>query len=837
MGDEGIVAARDPEDGSTSARHVAARLLRGPFRDIGRLTDEMTGDPGTLGGKKGAALVHRLRVTLRRAEVALRLVQPLCAQRESRKARRRIGDLRRVAGKVRDADVALSMLGELKDRATGRAREAVHATTVLLEGERTRARQALVEQAAQCAPRAWREMATGVWSTAQRSRNARVRTLVDLAARALAEEGLALLASGAMPRGRQVHALRLVVKRLRYAMETRGKWADPEDLEVLADAQRRIGEFGDAEALHARVAALARSGDRDGPQARLASRCGRLVALRERELERWWDESHGARLAGVLGRWAGPPPDLGDDALSLGADAKGVLSGGCLAVVDVGSASVRSLLVRGEPRGTYSRLGQDRASTRLGEGAGPDGALGERAMSRTLAGVRTLVANARKAGADVVFAFATAAMRDAPNAGEFARRLRADAGVEVRVLGHRDEGRLAFLGASTEIDLSTGDAVVFDLGGGSLEVVQSRRGVVVANESLPLGAVRLTHRFGSEGTAEAVAAMRAHVAREIARRVHLVVERGALVVGIGGTVRTLRAMAKACDAHSGRGVDREVVGRMIGEVARRTVAERRQMGGLPADRADIILPGLIVVDELLERVGGDHVEACRAGLREGVAMELIQRASQEATRSAGVRTARALERTCDQDVPHSQHVARLARSLFDQAVKLAPQVWSDADRRRERTLLHVASLLHDTGILVSYRGHHKHSAQIIRNAWLGGLAEREREVVALVARYHRRRGPRRHDEGYGELGRAEQRVVDRLAAILRVADGLDRTHDQRVRSASLSRKDGAWRLDAQSEQDATECVDAALSKGDLFERVMGGVLERGTAAEPRGVAR
>ena len=831
------MAVRDPEDGSTSARRVAARLLRGPFRDIGRLTDEITGDPGSLGGKKGAALVHRLRVTLRRAEVALLLVRPLCVERGSRKARRRIRDLRRGAGKVRDADVALVMLGEVQERATGRAREAVHAATVLIEGERARARQALVEQAAQCAPRAWRALGAGVWSTARRSRNARAETLIDLAARGLAEDGLALLGPGAMPRGRQVHALRLVVKRLRYAMEAPGKRGDPHDLGVLAETQRRIGELGDAQALSARVAALARSGDKDGPQARLASRCGRLVVLRERELERWWDAGHGASLAGVLARWAGPPPDLGDDALSLGDDGKGVLSGGCLAVVDVGSASVRSLLVRGEPRGTYSRLGQDRASTRLGEGAGPDGTLAERAMGRTLTGVRTVLAGARKAGADVVFAFATAAMRDAPNAGEFARRLRMDAGVEVRVLGHRDEGRLAFLGASTEVDLTTGDAVVFDLGGGSLEVVQSRRGVVVANESLPLGAVRVTHRFGSEGTAEALAAMRAHAGREIARRVHLVVERGALVVGIGGTVRTLRAMAKARDAHSGRGVDREVLRKLIGEVARRSLDERREMEGLPADRADIILAGLVVVDELLERVGGDRVQACRAGLREGVATELIQRASQEATRSAGVRTAKVLERACDQDVPHSQHVARLARSLFDQAVGRAPEVWRDADPRRERTLLHVASLLHDTGILVSYRGHHKHSAQIVRNAWLGGLTEREREVVALVARYHRRRGPRRHDEGYGELGRHERRQVDRLAAILRVADGLDRTHDQRVRSANLSRVDGAWRLRVQSEQDATECVEAALLKGDLFERVMGGALTRAAAPQSRAAAR
>ena len=302
--------------------------------------------------------------------------------------------------------------------------------------------------------------------------------------------------------------------------------------------------------------------------------------------------------------------------------------------------------------------------------------------------------------------------------------------------------------------------------------------------SLPLGAVRLTelHLPGQRSVQRELISLRKYVRRQLKRGLPSREWAAATVIGSGGTFTTLGRISRTRRGGSpgesvhGTVVHTAEVERLLDWLASRTPEQRRQVPGLNPERADIILAGLAVTAELLDWVRTRSITVSAFGLREGLLLDMAG-AEESAVRDP-LRLFREFAERCQSDRPHVEHVRRLALQLFEQlgaTLGCAPQ---------EQLLLEAAGLLHDVGQLVSYPKHHKHSYSLITHAERLGLNPRDREIVALVSRYHRRTGPRGRHPEFAAISPEDQGVVRRLSAILRVADGLDRGHSAAVETVT-----------------------------------------------------
>lgn len=302
-----------------------------------------------------------------------------------------------------------------------------------------------------------------------------------------------------------------------------------------------------------------------------------------------------------------------------------------VAIVDLGSAAIRFIIARIRPSARYDVLVEERVPTRLGGGA--PGTLPARAVERTLRAVRRFFRRyAPRGRGPRVVAVATSAVRDARNRERLLDPLRRHEGIEVRVLSARDEARLGV--AAALASLSFGDALVADLGGASLQLSRVRGGRIRSMASLPLGAVRTTHRFlrHDPPTRQELRAFR-EIIRERLRPVLPAAERGEVLVGLGGTMRTLasvhlRATPGERKHRNGLVLHQSDVTAIRERLEALSARRRRKIRGLKAERADIILAGAMVVEEVMVFGGYLRLVICTRGVRDGL---LSQEASKRRT--------------------------------------------------------------------------------------------------------------------------------------------------------------------------------------------------------------
>lgn len=456
-----------------------------------------------------------------------------------------------------------------------------------------------------------------------------------------------------------------------------------------------------------------------------------------------------------------------------------------IAAIDIGSNSIRQIVADVSGGGGIQVVDEMKAAPRLAAGLVDTGVLDDDAMSRAVDDIARMATLARQLGAQRVEAVATSAVRDASNGDEFIHRVHRQTGLHVRVLDGEEEARLSFRSALAHFDLGAGRAVVGDIGGGSLELVLSVDGVIERLSSLPLGAVRLTERFLPDGSTspKALRALRKEVRAQL--RPHLPVRdwRGAPLIGSGGTFTNLaglyltrQGIFTARSVHAAR-IPRGDVEHLLEMLHAMSPAERRNVEGLNADRADIIVAGLAVVAEVMARLEARDVQVSRYGIREGILLEAARVQPVVADPGeARERSVRELAARCHFEEPHATSVQRLALRLFD---SLGTKLGANP---AERALLADAALLHDVGYHISYDRHHKHSYHIIVHAELLGVPPADQVVIANVARYHRGAPPKKKHRNYGALDRALRARVRRLSAILRIADGLDRGHTGAVKT-------------------------------------------------------
>ena len=363
-----------------------------------------------------------------------------------------------------------------------------------------------------------------------------------------------------------------------------------------------------------------------------------------------------------------------------------------------------------------------------------------------------------------------------------------------------------------------------DIGGGSLELIGAVNGLVELTGSLPLGAVRLTETVlrGEEPLPAEIAVLRKRIRKQFKKAWPWRAWTGALLFGSGGTFTNLGRMIRARrGGDPGEPVHGEVVTaaeveRLLEWLATKSTEERAQVPGLSPQRADIILAGLAVTAELLGKVETRSVTVSAFGLREGLLLEMV---GDGAGRPADpLRAMREFVDRCQGDRRHVEQVRLLALALFD---RLRSAVQADPD---ERYLLEAASLLHDVGQVVSYRRHHHHSYQLILHAERPSFASRDRNLVALVSRYHRRKGPSKKHPEFAAIPPGDRAIVRRLAGLLRIADGLDRGHASAVARVTTRLTEDHLSIRIEPKAPGTDLsLEAwgASRKADVLEKVLG----------------
>jgi exopolyphosphatase/guanosine-5'-triphosphate,3'-diphosphate pyrophosphatase len=495
-----------------------------------------------------------------------------------------------------------------------------------------------------------------------------------------------------------------------------------------------------------------------------------------------------------------------------------------IAAIDVGSNSVRLLVAEYDPASGLTVIDELKDQPRLAAGLANTGCLNEAAMDRAIQTLGRMREVCQRRNVRRIAAVATAAVREAENGPWFVRRVRQELDIPLRIIDAETEAALSYRSVAHHFPLAGERALVADIGGGSLELIGAVDGLVELTLSLPLGAVRLTelHLPGERSIQRELTDLRKHIRKQLKRGLSSREWAAAGVIGSGGTFTTLARVTQARrglppgDTVHGVSVETGEVERLLDWLASRSPEQRRQVPGLNPERADIILAGLAVTAELLDWVRTRSITVSAFGLREGLLLEMA--GAEEPVVRDPLRLFREFAERCQTDRRHVEQVRRLALQLFEQlgeTLGCGPE---------EQLLLEAASLLHDVGQLVSYPKHHRHSYSLITHAERLGLSPRQRELVAMVSRYHRRTGPRKKHPEFAALPPEEQAIVRRLSAVLRLADGLDRGHTAAVDSVRAELTDRALLLTvraASSQADlGLECWGASR-KADVMAKLLG----------------
>jgi exopolyphosphatase/guanosine-5'-triphosphate,3'-diphosphate pyrophosphatase len=496
-----------------------------------------------------------------------------------------------------------------------------------------------------------------------------------------------------------------------------------------------------------------------------------------------------------------------------------------IAAIDLGSNSFHLVIVE-NVAGSFHVIDREKEMVRLGERTLSRGRLSASAMKRGLDTLREYKRLADMHGVDKLLAVATSAVREAANGEDFLERVGGEIGVWPRVVSGAEEARLIYLAALHSIHLEGQRALVVDIGGGSVELTLGEGQRVGWAVSEKLGVLRMTENFvGSDPlSARDERRLAAHVREVMAPHAARARAEGFdVVVGTSGTVLALGAMAAATAALPESLHHVTVPAASLQDLRRRLTAStlkgRRRLPFMDERRADIIVAGAVILDEILDSLKAKQIVLCEWALREGLLLDYLHGHARSVARAQAYpdvrrRSVVALAERCGYDDGHARQVAVLALGLFD----------ATAARHglpaAERSLLEYSALLHDIGRHISYPDRHRHTEYLIRNGGLRGFDPRELELMALVGRYHRRGVPRKKNAAVAALSRRDRQAVRVMAGLLRLADALDRSHRRVVKTVSVSERAGALRLRCEVQGDAGLEQWSAGRRAELLERAL-----------------
>ncbi len=514
-----------------------------------------------------------------------------------------------------------------------------------------------------------------------------------------------------------------------------------------------------------------------------------------------------------------------------------------IAAIDIGTNSIHMVIAEARRGEDFSVLDREREVVQVGRGSFGDGRLRRVPMRRTVHALRRFVQLARRHSVDRILCTATAAVREARNGGDFLSWARREAGISPRVIPSEEEGRLIHLAVQAALRLDDDPALIVDIGGGSAQLVRVRGDELQSVSGVPLGALRLTETMlpRDPATAADLEELRRHVRRHLKTALGSI-EDPPSVYGSSGAIHALAQLAfmqehgRALPQLNGHVLSLTSLSALTRRLERMPRAQRERLPGIDEMRAEILVPGAIVLEQVLRLSGASGITISDYGVREGLVTDWLRRHAAELTTietadDLRMRSVLGLLARFQHDDRHPRHIAALSLQLFD-----ALRPWHGLGVR-EREWLNFAALLHDIGSTVAYDGHARHSAYLIRQSGLRGLTADEVALVALVAQHHGAARPKRKREpAYAERSKVERRTVRWLSAMLRVAEGLDRSHYQLVRAIRVRLRRERFQLVVEARRHAQLELWAGQRRATDLAKLLGSPIEVSAAVNERGAS-
>ncbi|MGB7441974.1 MAG: Ppx/GppA phosphatase family protein [Coleofasciculaceae cyanobacterium] len=460
-----------------------------------------------------------------------------------------------------------------------------------------------------------------------------------------------------------------------------------------------------------------------------------------------------------------------------------------IAAIDIGTNSIHMVVVQIDPvLPAFTIIAKEKDTVRLGERDPKTGDLSKEAIARAMATLRRCQDLAISYQAEQIVAVATSAVREAPNGRKFLEKVNSELGLFINLISGQEEARRIYLGVLSGMEFDNQPYIVIDIGGGSTELILGDSHEPRNLSSTKVGAVRLTAEYITTDPVSKLefkylqAYIRGMLERPIEElQEHLESGEKPCLIGTSGTIETLAAihakdkLGEVPSPLRGYEFSRQDLQEMVNQLASLTIEERAGLPGLSEKRSEIIVAGALILLEAMKLLGVDSLTLAERALREGIIVDwmLSHGLIENRMRYQGEVRQRSVLKIAHKyqvNLDYSQRVANFALSLFDQTQGKLHNWGSE-----QRELLWTAAILHNCGLYISHSSHHKHSYYMIRHAELLGFTEAEIEVIANLARYHRKSTPKKKHDNYDNLPSREHRqMIEQLSPILRLAVALDR---------------------------------------------------------------
>ncbi len=460
-----------------------------------------------------------------------------------------------------------------------------------------------------------------------------------------------------------------------------------------------------------------------------------------------------------------------------------------LAAIDIGTNSIHMVVVRVHPAiPAFTIIAKEKDTVRLGARDPKTGDLTPASMKRAIEALQRCQKLAKSFNAEQIVAVATSAVREAPNGRDFLQQVEAELGLVVNLISGQEEARRIYLGVLSGLEFNNIPHVIIDIGGGSTELILGDSHEPRFLSSTKVGAVRLTAQYITTDPINPVElqSLQAYIQGMLERPVEELLAQlkpgeQPRLVGTSGTIETLaivhakEKLGIVPNPLAGYQLSRQDLQEIVQRLSLMSCVERTAVAGVSERRAEIIVAGALILLEAMKLLGTESLIVGERALREGVIVDwmLTHGLIENRLRYQGSvrqRSAITIAQKYQVNREYSERVASFAWSLFDQT-----KAHLHNNNAEARELLWTAAILHDCGLFVSHSSYHKHSYYLIRNGELLGFAEVEVELIANIARYHRRNPPKKKHESYNNLpGKQHRQLVNQLSAILRLAVALDR---------------------------------------------------------------
>ena len=501
-----------------------------------------------------------------------------------------------------------------------------------------------------------------------------------------------------------------------------------------------------------------------------------------------------------------------------------------IAALDLGTNSFHVVIVDIYDDSSFRTVDKLKEMIGLAE-KGMKNQLSDDAMERGIAALKKIKMLCDSQGVERILAFATSAIREARNGGEFLQRMIDEVQIKAHAISGKREAEL--IGLAVKHAVSFGDQTVLtvDIGGGSVEFILGSKEDVFYSASKKLGVARMAAQFVNNDpiSEKEIKQLRDYFEKELHDLFAAVQKHPVnMIVGSSGTMENIAAMiahrqsnAVSVTLNEFTYSDKEYAD-FYEHIISMNRNERLKQSGLEEKRVDIITPGMVLLELLIDELNIEQVKISESALREGIILDFIKKEKDSLNLDLRTnfpnprrRSVFELVRKCDWHEKHSVHVANMAIQLFDALED--DLALPDGDRE----LLEFASLMHDIGYHISHRKHHKHALYIIRHADLKGFTEDEINMMANIARYHRRSTPKKRHKRYRKMDKQLQERIKKLSGLLRVADGLDRSHYQNVQQLEINNGQKQITLYLTTEAEPELEIWGATRKSHLFEEVTG----------------